>query len=132
MDKEILERYDNLKRKRVSKEERLNIYNKHNGRCGYCGEKIDIKDMQVDHIAPLKSYEEGDNMIFIRDDFYVDNILESEIEEGYLRLLLTNDTIYGKITNELLLSRESVENLIVQLIQEYPNITQIESSKELL
>lgn len=93
--------------------------------------------MKVKHTVslknvPLKSYEEGDNMIFIKDDFYVDNILESEIEEGYLKLLLTNDTVYGKITNELLLSRESVENLIVQLIQEYPNITQIESSKELL
>lgn len=65
MDKEILERYDNLKRKRLTKEERLNIYNKHNGRCGYCGEKIDIKDMQVDHVIPLRvgGADTIDNMI---------------------------------------------------------------------
>ena len=31
---------------------RKQIYNKYNGRCAYCGDKIDYKDMQVDHIKP--------------------------------------------------------------------------------
>jgi 5-methylcytosine-specific restriction endonuclease McrA len=30
--------------------DRLQVYNKYNGRCGYCGIQIAIKDMQVDHI----------------------------------------------------------------------------------
>lgn len=64
-NKEILEKYDNLKRKKLTKEERLDIYNKYNGRCGYCGEKIDIKDMQVDHIVALRvgGTDTLDNMI---------------------------------------------------------------------
>ena len=29
------------------------VYSKYNGRCAYCGERIDIKDMQIDHYIPL-------------------------------------------------------------------------------
>lgn len=64
--------------------------------------------------------------MYIRDDFYIDNSMEGEIEDGYLKLFISNDTIYGKITNEIYLSRESVEELVIQLIQEYPNITVVE------
>ena len=31
---------------------RLQVYNKYGGRCAYCGRKIELKDMQVDHIWP--------------------------------------------------------------------------------
>ena len=36
----------------MKKELRLQIYNKYNGRCAYCGKKIEYKEMQVDHITP--------------------------------------------------------------------------------
>ena len=29
---------------------RIEIFNKYNGHCAYCGKEIEIKDMQVDHI----------------------------------------------------------------------------------
>lgn len=29
------------------------VYNKYNGHCAYCGRKIDIKDMQIDHFVPI-------------------------------------------------------------------------------
>ena len=34
----------------VSKKQREQIYKKYNGRCAYCGQKIEYKEMQVDHI----------------------------------------------------------------------------------
>jgi 5-methylcytosine-specific restriction endonuclease McrA len=34
----------------MQKSKREQIYNKYNGRCAYCGQKIEYKDMQVDHI----------------------------------------------------------------------------------
>ena len=34
----------------VSKKQREQIYNKYNGRCAYCGQEIEYKNMQVDHI----------------------------------------------------------------------------------
>jgi len=39
------------------KQKRIEIYSKYNGRCAYCGEEIQLKDMQVDHIIPKMSYK---------------------------------------------------------------------------
>ncbi len=36
----------------ISKEKRLEVYNKYNGHCAYCGKHIEYKDMQVDHFVP--------------------------------------------------------------------------------
>jgi len=35
---------------------RLEIYNKYNGHCAYCGFKIEYKEMQVDHIIPKRNF----------------------------------------------------------------------------
>ncbi len=32
--------------------DRQAVYDKHDGRCAYCGEEMDFKAMQVDHIIP--------------------------------------------------------------------------------
>ena len=31
----------------------MQIWQKYGGRCAYCGEPIEYKDMQVDHIKPI-------------------------------------------------------------------------------
>lgn len=36
----------------ISKEKRLQVYQKYNGHCAYCGKQIEYKDMQVDHFCP--------------------------------------------------------------------------------
>jgi 5-methylcytosine-specific restriction endonuclease McrA len=36
---------------------RLEIYNKYGGRCAYCGKFLEFKDMQVDHIIPLRGWK---------------------------------------------------------------------------
>lgn len=38
----------------MKKEIRLQVYNKYDGHCAYCGNKIEYKDMQVDHIIPQR------------------------------------------------------------------------------
>lgn len=38
----------------MNKRTREIVYNKYNGRCAYCGDKIEIKDMQVDHVVPKR------------------------------------------------------------------------------
>ena len=42
-----------MKKKILTKQERMEIYNKYDGHCAYCGKKIEYKDMQVDHIKPI-------------------------------------------------------------------------------
>jgi 5-methylcytosine-specific restriction endonuclease McrA len=36
--------------------DRVQVYNKCNGKCGYCGTEIAIKYMQVDHIVPQLNF----------------------------------------------------------------------------
>jgi 5-methylcytosine-specific restriction endonuclease McrA len=42
------------KRKTIPKKVRLEVYDKYNGRCAYCGKKIEYKDMQLDHLIPVQ------------------------------------------------------------------------------
>jgi len=39
-----------------SKQQRIEVHSKLNGRCAYCGVEIPIKDMQVDHIIPQRNF----------------------------------------------------------------------------
>lgn len=39
-----------MKRRRLTPEERMTVYNKCNGHCAYCGCELEYKAMQVDHI----------------------------------------------------------------------------------
>lgn len=42
-----------MSRKTIPKKTRLELYEKYNHRCGYCGCEIVYKDMQVDHLKPV-------------------------------------------------------------------------------
>lgn len=54
-----------MNRKRLSKLKRQEIYAKCQGHCAYCECEIDIKDMQVDHVVPLRKggADSADNML---------------------------------------------------------------------
>jgi len=38
----------------MTKKMRMQVYQKYDGHCAYCGKKIEYKDMQVDHIWPKR------------------------------------------------------------------------------
>ena len=47
-----------------SKKVRETVYSKYGGRCAYCGSKIKITDMQVDHFIPKRGWQgEGSDEI---------------------------------------------------------------------
>lgn len=37
----------------MNKETRLQVYKKYKGHCAYCGCKLELKEMQIDHIVPI-------------------------------------------------------------------------------
>ncbi len=39
----------------MNKKLRMQVYEKYNGHCSYCGKEIEIKEMQVDHIIPRRN-----------------------------------------------------------------------------
>ena len=43
-----------MKRKKLSNAERRGIYDKCKGHCAYCGCELEYRDMQVDHVIPLR------------------------------------------------------------------------------
>lgn len=43
----------------ISKKIREAVYQKYDGRCAYCGQIIEYKDMQVDHFKPLRTWEQN-------------------------------------------------------------------------
>lgn len=43
-------------RKSISKATRLKVYEKYGGHCAYCGCKLELKEMQVDHIQSVYWY----------------------------------------------------------------------------
>ena len=40
-------------RRKLTKDERIAVYEKMNGHCAYCGCELEYKDMQVDHVVPI-------------------------------------------------------------------------------
>jgi len=46
-----------VKRRKLTKAERLVVYNKMDGHCAYCGTEITLRQMQVDHLIPMEFYE---------------------------------------------------------------------------
>lgn len=56
------------KRRKLTKAERLEVYQKTGGHCAYCGCELDFDAMQVDHVVPLNGWSEQgedamDNML---------------------------------------------------------------------
>lgn len=45
---------DKPKRKWIPVTNKLRTYDKYQGHCAYCGKKIEVKEMQVDHLEPLR------------------------------------------------------------------------------
>lgn len=58
-----------MARRAIPKTERHIIYRKCDGRCCYCGNRINFKDMQVDHYFPysLKTHYEKNTTILVED-----------------------------------------------------------------
>ena len=54
-----------IKRRKLSKADRIQIYDKCNRRCAYCGCDLEYKDMQVDHAKSLRcgGADEMSNML---------------------------------------------------------------------
>ena len=46
-----------MERKQISKQLREKVYQKYEGRCAYCGLRLDIGKMQVDHLIPHEMCE---------------------------------------------------------------------------
>ena len=72
-----------MSRRSLSKAERLIVYSKTDGHCAYCGEAIELKAMQADHVSPM----EFDGLIERNgyDPNHIDNILPACRSCNYIK-----------------------------------------------
>lgn len=61
----------------INKKTREEVYNKFNGKCAYCGEDIQYKDMQVDHMISQFHYKIKKHTKYTdnEDMNHIDNLL---------------------------------------------------------
>ena len=57
-----------VKRRKLTPQERMDVYRKMDGHCAYCGCVLKYEDMQVDHVVPLNGWSQRgsdtlDNML---------------------------------------------------------------------
>ena len=78
----------------IKKSDRLLVWNKYNCKCAYCGNDLDYKKMQVDHIHPKDKGGEDDidnyNPSCREDNFYKSTFTIDEFRE---RLMTIQDRI---------------------------------------
>ena len=61
----------------MKKNQRKKVYDKYQGHCAYCGCKLELKDMQVDHIIP-KSKGGSDDMENLNPSCWACNYYKSD------------------------------------------------------
>jgi 5-methylcytosine-specific restriction endonuclease McrA len=62
----------------MNKETRKFIHEKYNGHCAYCGKKITIKEMQVDHLVSKLIFSLKSNFIYTDKELNdIDNLMPS-------------------------------------------------------
>lgn len=54
--------FSQRKRKAIPKKVRQAVYDMYGGRCAYCGEPLQYKDMQVDHVSSVMYHNGSDDI----------------------------------------------------------------------
>lgn len=119
-----------MKHKSLPKTTRINVYNKYNGHCAYCGCELEYKDMQVDHVKSVylnsveessKIYEETGKHVIIDDgstqDDSIDNLMPSCRQCNYYKAESDIEGFRQKIHNWL--ERTCVDSFQVRLAMKY-------------
>lgn len=91
-----------MKRKPIPKQKRLDVYNKYNGHCAYCGCELEYKDMQVDHIESV----------------YVSELFNRNINNDISNLMPTCRMCnFYKSTGDIEYLRRQLENVLMRNVR---------------
>ena len=105
------------KRQRISNQVRQQVYDKYDGHCAYCGCNISMKELQVDHFAPV--YLFGDNT-------NINNLMPSCRMCNYYKSTLTISKFREQLS--LLLDRLNRDNFTYRLAKKYNLIIENEET----
>lgn len=109
------------KRKTLTKEDRLKVYNKYNGHCAYCGCELEYKDMQVDHAVAIQGGHEANKMLLEGTMNEMDNLMPTCRQCNFYKGTNDIEGFRSQIANTL--QHTCIDNFQAKLALKYRIIT---------
>lgn len=86
----------------LSKKKRLEVYEKYNHHCAYCGCELEYKDMQVDHIDSIYLHNDYHNEKSLNELNNMDNLMPSCRMCNYYKGAGDIEYLRNRLTDELI------------------------------
>jgi len=84
--------------KQISKLKKTKVYDKFKGKCAYCGKKLSLETMHIDHVCPKNSggSNQIENLFPSCPECNASKVIKS-LDDFRLHLMLSNSKFFGII-----------------------------------
>lgn len=100
-----------MKRKQIIRKERQQVYEKYSGHCVYCGKEVDIKDIQVDHMIPIRLDGKDDISNYMPACRRCNHYKRGNSLEGFRKMI---EAILGKLERDSYIYKVGVDYSLVK------------------
>lgn len=90
------------KHKAIPKRVRLEVYEKCNHRCAYCGCELEYKDMQVDHIKSIYSNMEYKHTMTEQEMYSIENLLPACRQYNFYKSVFTLEVFRERLQTTMI------------------------------
>lgn len=90
------------KHKAIPKRVRLEVYEKCNHRCAYCGCELEYKDMQVDHIKSIYSNMEYKQTMTEQEMYSIENLLPACRQCNFYKSVFTLEVFRERLQTTMI------------------------------
>lgn len=90
------------KHKAIPKRVRLEVYEKCNHRCAYCGCELEYKDMQVDHIKSIYSNMEYKHTMTEQEMYSIENLLPACRQCNFYKSVFTLEVFRERLQTTMI------------------------------
>ena len=90
------------KHKAIPKRVRLEVYEKCNHRCAYCGCELEYKDMQVDHIKSIYSNMDYKQTMTEQEMYSIENLLPACLQCNFYKSVFTLEVFRERLQTTMI------------------------------
>ena len=92
------------KHKAIPKKMRLEVYEKCNHRCAYCGCELEYKDMQVDHIKSIYSNMDYNQTMAEEEMYSIENLLPACRQCNFYKSVFTLEDFRERLQTTMMVN----------------------------
>lgn len=90
------------KHKPIPKKMRMDLYDKYNHKCAYCGCDLEYKDMQIDHIKSVYTHMDVHQELTEKDLYKEENLLPSCRQCNFYKSSLSLEDFRKRLTSTMM------------------------------